>query len=1341
MRSLKNLKRLNCIKKFSSFFLILLLICVSTFFTSASITLNSIVTTESTCENNGTATINAVSAPDPFLLYKITSGPILSNMQTSNVFTSLYPGNYTAVLYDSNFDSLVIEFTISGNYQLPFFTTSAFNPTCVGFNDGMIIGIADSTNGLLPYSWEIISPIYIGPQATDTFDNLDQGTYQIRMTDACGNFVTRTQSLSYLGTGLSFINYPQIEMIGCDTLVVNFGFVIYGSSLDLPFTLNCTSGTGAVFSATSEPTYYYLYGADSYVAYISDTISGLTYGDMLTVSVTDVCGASISGGTYIIPPFLFSFGFFNVTTTNCSIELGANANLYNIYNWPYYHWTTMMPPIHYELVNNNTGLMADSGTLLMTSNGVLLTPQPQNELFNFSITDGCGNSYESQVQWPSVDAPSIQIQQSAGCKDSTASVYFTFLNFLSNPVLTITSGPPLASSSKPGYAFSDTIIYPVVFDDINVNLYGGAYAINHFPKGTYTYTVTDSCGNTYTGSFTVTDVSNLGWDYTIEYGCYGDNSIQYNTVNYPSGQLIAAIIKEVASGDVVDSNYPYNGNGSANSLDPGDYAVELYYSYALQFGGQLFNNSLTGNTDCWVYMDTITVPPFSANSFQSVTTITCSGITYVNLVVDSNSGVPPYLYEVIAGPQTFPPQASNLFTIDDPGIYLFRITDSCNNTFIQQVTVTTDSFPNIIKQGSSCVGSAINLIAIASPYFSYEWLSPNGSIYYGNIFSINPLTIADTGTYLITKYVSINGCVDTFYSSYVVNLNNTYEINATICTGQSYTIGTNSYNLTGQYVDTLSAAVGCDSIIYLNLTVTDFKRDSMELTICSGESITLGGATYTQAGIYVDTIPTTTCDSIFKLTLYLLDYKRDTINAQLCEGESYSMGGNSFAVSGTYIDTLSTSTCDSIITLNLSITDFIRDTIDIAICQGNTYLFNNTLLSVAGTFNDTLSTSTCDSIITLNLSITDFIRDTIDIAICQGNTYLFNNTALSAAGTFNDTLSTSTCDSIITLNLSITDYLRDTIDIAICQGNTYQLGQNTLTLAGLYTDTLSGSTCDSIIILTLSVTPPPQQSVQYTICANESVIVGNNTYTQPGFYSDTLVTGNCDSILLIAIDVLPFGFDTIYPVICQDELYTLGNTSYNTSGVYTDTVSTSGCDSILTVFLTVNSSPNVNITASDSVVYPNDIVRLNSSAYNVSYQWNSIAELSDPFIKNPSATMTESAWIYITIENDYGCTAEDSIYVRVIQVDCDERKLFVPNSFSPNGDGVNDKFFAIANQVEFIEMQIFNRWGQLVFQSNDINSKWDGRFKDTIELGLYVYWIRYAGCEEELTKGTILLLE
>jgi gliding motility-associated-like protein len=83
----------------------------------------------------------------------------------------------------------------------------------------------------------------------------------------------------------------------------------------------------------------------------------------------------------------------------------------------------------------------------------------------------------------------------------------------------------------------------------------------------------------------------------------------------------------------------------------------------------------------------------------------------------------------------------------------------------------------------------------------------------------------------------------------------------------------------------------------------------------------------------------------------------------------------------------------------------------------------------------------------------------------------------------------------------------------------------------------------------------------------------------------------------------------------------------------------------------------------------------------------------------------------------------------------------VPNSFSPNGDGVNDKFFAIANQVEFIEMQIFNRWGQLVFQSNDINSKWDGRFKDTIELGLYVYWIRYAGCEEELTKGTILLLE
>ncbi|MBL0120510.1 MAG: gliding motility-associated C-terminal domain-containing protein [Saprospiraceae bacterium] len=70
-------------------------------------------------------------------------------------------------------------------------------------------------------------------------------------------------------------------------------------------------------------------------------------------------------------------------------------------------------------------------------------------------------------------------------------------------------------------------------------------------------------------------------------------------------------------------------------------------------------------------------------------------------------------------------------------------------------------------------------------------------------------------------------------------------------------------------------------------------------------------------------------------------------------------------------------------------------------------------------------------------------------------------------------------------------------------------------------------------------------------------------------------------------------------------------------------------------------------------------------------------------------------------------------------------KYYIPNVFSPNNDGINDEFEVVVKNVTINYMAIFNRWGGVVFSSNDINPKWNGMFKNLeVNPGVYVYMIR-----------------
>lgn len=84
--------------------------------------------------------------------------------------------------------------------------------------------------------------------------------------------------------------------------------------------------------------------------------------------------------------------------------------------------------------------------------------------------------------------------------------------------------------------------------------------------------------------------------------------------------------------------------------------------------------------------------------------------------------------------------------------------------------------------------------------------------------------------------------------------------------------------------------------------------------------------------------------------------------------------------------------------------------------------------------------------------------------------------------------------------------------------------------------------------------------------------------------------------------------------------------------------------------------------------------------------------------------------------------------------------IYIPNSFTPNGDGLNDTFGAYGEAIKDFKMQVYNRWGQMIFESNNVNNQWDGtHLGEKVPMGSYVYKVIAKGVVgKQTTKdGTV----
>lgn len=257
-----------------------------------------------------------------------------------------------------------------------------------------------------------------------------------------------------------------------------------------------------------------------------------------------------------------------------------------------------------------------------------------------------------------------------------------------------------------------------------------------------------------------------------------------------------------------------------------------------------------------------------------------------------------------------------------------------------------------------------------------------------------------------------------------------------------------------------------------------------------------------------------------------------------------------------------------------------------------------------------------------------------------------------------------------------------------------------------------------------------------------SMVLGKTTLTGPNqayITKFTLPGGNCCSGLQINVS----GNDTI----CKGESITatgVGGTTYlwstgaTTSAitltpaadtVYNLTLSSGACSVQDTIPVSVKATFNITACC-DTTIQPGQSVQLNASGGGT-YLWTPANGLSCTTCSNPNASPLSTTTYTLSITSDSGCHASQTI---TIDVNCGT--VFIPDAFSPNGDGQNDVLYVRGDCIKTLDFNIYDRWGNKVFESTDKTIGWDGTCKGhAMNTGTYAYYFSASMFDGSITKG------
>ncbi|MBA3901543.1 MAG: gliding motility-associated C-terminal domain-containing protein, partial [Bacteroidetes bacterium] len=565
-------------------------------------------------------------------------------------------------------------------------------------------------------------------------------------------------------------------------------------------------------------------------------------------------------------------------------------------------------------------------------------------------------------------------------------------------------------------------------------------------------------------------------------------------------------------------------------------------------------------------------------------------------------------------------------------------------------------------------------------------------------------------------------------------------------TTQSITV-----NASGNYSITVTDANGCQgtssaTTVTVNPTTIPTISASGPLTFCQGDSVELTSSVST--GNTWSTGATTQSITVLASGNYTVT-------------DGSNCGGTSAATN---------------VTVNPNPTPTITASGPTTFCQGD----NVTLTSSSAIGNVWTPGGATTQSITLDTSGT-YTVTVIDANGCQGT---------SAATTVTVTTNPSP---VITPVGSTTFCQGDSVTLisSSSTGNAWNPGGGstqviTVSNSGNYTVTVTdangcqGTSVATVVTVNANPTPTITASGPTTFCLGDSVTLTSssatgNVWSPGGATTQNITIYNSESYALTITDNNgctgstlentsaisqqnaaitasgPFceNSDTIFLSAANNGGAWSGNGITNTnSGQFSTIIAGPGdhqiiytlqgnCGGADTIIITVNAGPLVS-TSDDQTIIQNESTVINGLGLGT-LNWFPSDGLSCVSCNNPTATPLSTTTYYLMVTDANGCSSTDSL---TIFVEEPNGEMFIPNIFSPNGDGNNDLLLVYGN-IKNMNLIIYNRWGQKVFETTNQAIGWDGTHKGMpLDPAVFVYYLRviHQNNIEEIKQGNITLI-
>lgn len=1313
---------------------------------------------------NGSATVSLAGGIGPFTYLWSPSG------DTNATATGLSAGMHSVVITGSN--GCQSNITTSPNITEPapiYSYLFTFGVSCYGDSNGS--AIASSYGGSPGYTYQWLPGGTIG----NSVNNLPAGTDSVVTTDAHGCKIVNNFTIS---------QPTQLSVMLTTTPVLCFGGSTGSASASAsggtpPYNYNWIPGNFSEQNISALP-------IGSYLVTVSDA-KGCTVLDSITVtqptpiiltasSINSTCGfsnglvyASVSGG---IPGY--SYEWLPIGGTD-SVSIGLPSGLYTVSVndtngcSKTVNVTVINTPGPTATVTSTTNVSCSGGANGTATVSVLGGTSPFNYVWSpIGGTSPTGTGF-------SIGTYSVVVTDSNGCQANATSPIITQPNPLVTSTLTTnvscfggTNGTAIASSvgGTPGYSYQwfpsgssgisittlsagldsvittdtlgckmtkiflitePTVLSASVSSINNVNCFGGNDgSATIVPTGGtpfYTYSWSPFGGSNPTGVGLT--VGNYVATVTDIKGC------SFN-VNIPISEPFQAL---TATGTVAPNSCFGSSNGSA-TINPIGGTPNYSYLWSPFEGTNQTENGLSTGTYTVLVSDTngcqtniavSILQPTALNGTLSFINPSC-GFSNGSIFSMVAGGIPPFSYLWSLGGLT----SSNINNLS-PGLYSVEVQDSLgciltlstNITNIAGPTVSAATIANVSCFGGNDGSALVNISGGSSP-FTMNW-SPFGGINdTASVLTIGTFTVLVTDSLgclasdstVITQPEPVSIAV-----SSVTNVSCNGGNNGEIIINGSGGTGTFNYSWTPNSSNS-AVASNLDSGIYI-VTLNDQNSCSTSVSIIVTEPTALNSA-----------IGTVTMPTCFTSTNGTADVVVNGGTAPYVylwsDGQTGSNASN--LIGGNYSVTI-TDTNGCIISNNVVIIQpasiitiaGVNDTI----CLGQSGVVSATAIGGVGNYNfawQPVGESNSGSLIINPTVDSEYYVMAFDVNGCPGSIDTVYAIILSLDSS-NIKASVTIPSICLGQNTQVSVQQMDVIDVLTFSWNnglgngsgpfTVSPSQQTSYIVTA-TNTCGVSVKDTVDV---NITPPPTLLMTLD---NDSAC----NFMDVQFIDNSVSSNPADQIHYWLWN---FGDGTTSQL--QDPIHT-----YNQPGVYQVILSVTtgnGCT-------TDNSSPPITVqvfpvpsasfsTNSTNFYLPTEtLITTNTSQGAIHYNWN--------FGDGATSTVVSPEYLYSTIgfyqiqliaTNQYGCS---DIATKDIITSAD---LVVPNAFTPKSGGSsggfyditsldNDIFFPYTSGIVSFNFEIFNRWGELIFVTQDIKQGWDGYYKGELaQKGVYI-WKIYA---------------